>query len=511
MLTPTTRRFMPVLTAIVALLGFISRGNATPHTPTNEERWYALEMEGERAGWMVERTEVMPNGNVRDETELSISLARMGQTIEILMKSGTLESPEGKILEIRSMQNLGMAKTNVSYRFEGDQVVCTKEQLGRKTEETMPAPAGSWMSPSEVSALIEQKLAEGAQEFTYTTLDATSGLQVVTASHRILGRQEVEAEGKVVPAVEWVVTTSQLPGVETHEFVDEKAGATIRSEIDFGGISLSIRRSEKEFALSKLNAPELMASVLVQPDKPIANPRSVRRGVYTLTSTGDALPDIPTMGSQRFDRIDAKTGRLTIDLDEPAAATDAEIADTRLTAPSSAADTTDPAIRDLLDSVMANKRFADQKSVAEFLTTAVREHITESSLGVGFATASEVCRTRKGDCSEHAVLLAALVRTAGIPSRVVSGLVYVDQFAGARQVFGYHMWAQALVPIDGVPRWIDIDAAVYPMDATHIALASSTLADDDMLNSMIAIADVMGRVAIGVDEVSGSPAVPSTP
>ena len=41
------------------------------------------------------------------------------------------------------------------------------------------------------------------------------------------------------------------------------------------------------------------------------------------------------------------------------------------------------------------------------------------------ATAAEVARSREGDCTEHAVLLAALARARGIPARVAMGLVYV--------------------------------------------------------------------------------------
>jgi transglutaminase-like putative cysteine protease len=131
----------------------------------------------------------------------------------------------------------------------------------------------------------------------------------------------------------------------------------------------------------------------------------------------------------------------------------------------------------------------------------VHEYISSKSLGVGFATASEVCQTREGDCSEHAVLLAAMLRADGIPSRGVSGLVYVDQFVNQDKVFGYHMWAQGLIDVTGTPRWIDLDAAVYPMDATHIAVTTSSLADDDVVNSMVGVAEVLNALSIEVEDV----------
>ena len=43
------------------------------------------------------------------------------------------------------------------------------------------------------------------------------------------------------------------------------------------------------------------------------------------------------------------------------------------------------------------------------------------------------------------VLLAAMLRAAEIPSRVAVGVIYVERFAGERDVFGYHMWTQALI------------------------------------------------------------------
>lgn len=502
------RSLLPLL-ALLTLLACARSASAADAAPPSE-RWFVLQIDGHRAGWMVERSSTTDTGNLRADTELNMSLARMGQEISIAMRSATLESPTGDLLEMRSHQTLGASTTRAAYIFHPDRVVARTEQFGRVTEKDLPRPDGEWLSPSQVATLIESKLAEGASEFTYTTLDASAGLQRLVATHKILARRTVEAEGKSIPAIEWSITQSILPGVETREFVDE-AGDLIRSEIDFGGITMVALRSEREFALADIDAPELMASVLVKPSRPIDDPRSVRRAVYTIRAQGDTTLAIPSTGAQRFTSTSPTTGTLTVDLDTPIPATEQEIADPRHTATASAADADDPAIRALLDESIAHLRPADQRALAEHLTRVVRDHIHDKSLGVGFATASETCRTREGDCSEHAVLLATLLRAAGIPSRAVSGLVYVDQFVGEHQVFGFHMWTQALITIDGTPTWIDLDAAVYPMDATHIALSTSTLADDDVLNSMVSIATLMGRLAIDVESTSTAAPLPSTP
>jgi transglutaminase-like putative cysteine protease len=71
----------------------------------------------------------------------------------------------------------------------------------------------------------------------------------------------------------------------------------------------------------------------------------------------------------------------------------------------------------------------------------------------------------QGDCNEHAVLLAALCRAAGIPSRVAGGLVYGED------AFLYHAWTDVWLG-----AWVPVDAALnqVPADATHVRLAEGS-------------------------------------
>jgi hypothetical protein len=98
----------------------------------------------------------------------------------------------------------------------------------------------------------------------------------------------------------------------------------------------------------------------------------------------------------------------------------------------------------------------------------VSSYITRHGLDVGYASALEVVDSRQGDCTEYAVLLAAMARAQGIPARVVTGMVYADRFAGGSRQFIPHEWVQAWV--DG--RWQSFDAALKHFDSTHLALAS---------------------------------------
>ena len=78
----------------------------------------------------------------------------------------------------------------------------------------------------------------------------------------------------------------------------------------------------------------------------------------------------------------------------------------------------------------------------------------------------------------------------------------MDEFAGQEGVFGYHMWAQALLEVGGKPTWVDLDATLddqTPCDATHILLATTDLGETGVNNAMVNLAPLLGRLRISVE------------
>ncbi|MEO7199398.1 MAG: transglutaminase-like domain-containing protein, partial [Dokdonella sp.] len=109
----------------------------------------------------------------------------------------------------------------------------------------------------------------------------------------------------------------------------------------------------------------------------------------------------------------------------------------------------------------------DVRSRMRNLETFVRGFIVDKDLTTGYASALEVARDPRGDCTEHAVLLAALGRAQGIATRTVNGLAYSPRFAGQNNVFVPHAWVQAWTG----ERWESFDAALMGFDSGHIALS----------------------------------------
>ncbi|WP_036115187.1 MULTISPECIES: transglutaminase-like domain-containing protein [Luteibacter] len=132
------------------------------------------------------------------------------------------------------------------------------------------------------------------------------------------------------------------------------------------------------------------------------------------------------------------------------------------------------------------------RRLRSFLTS----YIDQTGLEVGYASALETIQTRHGDCTEHAVLLAALARSQGIPTRIVTGLVYAQRFAGASRVFVPHTWVQSW--IDG--RWVSFDSAQARFDSTHIAMG---VGSGDPWRFFAAMAS-LGRIQVDTVKIAGS-------
>ncbi len=128
----------------------------------------------------------------------------------------------------------------------------------------------------------------------------------------------------------------------------------------------------------------------------------------------------------------------------------------------------DPAFEGLLVRLHAPLG-AGRWTLAQAVTDFVWEWITEKDYTVGFASALEVCRNPRGDCTEHGVLAVALLRKLGVPARGVVGWV------AAGDTMGLHFWVEVKLR----NRWVPIDPTFdeAPASAFRLKLGTTDLAD----------------------------------
>lgn len=497
---------MALVAFLLALLAPVLAASAEDH-----ERWYVVKMLGQRSGWM-HTAQTTLDGRITTSSTMRLALKRGADEIVIKIESVFVETVDGKPVSARSTMNMASQPTTTEYLFEGDVVKVSRSAGGRadtKVETEEPLPEGEWLTPAAAEVYATKRYEAGAKEFTVRILDVSQGLRAITTTTKVLERLNVEALGKTVPGVKVLSTTDIAPGIETITYADER-GVLVRSETKMGEIQMDIILADKDLAQAEVDAPELMASTLVEPKgrlEALKEPRSLRKASYVLRLNGRDLADLPSGGAQRVERIDPSSLRVRIDADDLAPAPEADAGLVEYRQPSQMIESEDEVVARLTRDALEGVKEGDHEARVEALRRFVFKHIKNKNFGVGFATAAEVARTCAGDCSEHAALLTAMLRNAGYASRTASGLVYVDEFAGKSGVFGYHMWSQVLLERGGSHRWVDLDAtlpggrAVGPggFDATHIVLAHSSMKDGQNMNDLVVLAPLIGALEITVE------------
>jgi transglutaminase-like putative cysteine protease len=119
--------------------------------------------------------------------------------------------------------------------------------------------------------------------------------------------------------------------------------------------------------------------------------------------------------------------------------------------------------------VVGNEKNAWKAAVK--LADFVYNYVENKGFDTGFESAKQTFKDRKGDCKQHSVLLAALTRSLGIPTRIECGLAAVEDG------YYYHMWTEVYVG-----QWVALDPTFNEsrVDSAHIKLAETVSKEDEL-------------------------------
>lgn len=152
--------------------------------------------------------------------------------------------------------------------------------------------------------------------------------------------------------------------------------------------------------------------------------------------------------------------------------------------------TDDPRVRSL--AVEAGPRDLPPAELARTLARFVHREMQVLSTSQGFASAADVAMSMSGDCTEFAVLLAAICRVREIASRVVVGMVY----SKTTRSFAYHMWTEAWTD-DG---WIGLDATQPDgrIGLGHLKIATTNLKGTSPYEVFLPLTQALGQIELEV-------------
>jgi transglutaminase-like putative cysteine protease len=297
----------------------------------------------------------------------------------------------------------------------------------------------------------------------------------------------LEEMGAVVPMTTTVkkdgdafVVTATFAGLSTEERIDAR-GRTILARTPAVGIVAYPWGQAPPDIKEQLRQGKKADLLAVSTWKTKAVPPSARRVVYRVTTPGAATFTVPEDARQKVlsrtgtqIEIEVKAGpSTTTPLAGPAkakalSATPYEaIQDPRLkkAAVDAAAGATDPA------------------EIVKRLSAFVYRHVQKKGLDRGYAPAIATLESRSGDCTEHSVLLSALLRSLGLPTRIVDGVVVDGGNAG------YHEW----VEVDLGAGFVAVDPTfdAWPAGPQRLKLAEGSTLPDEHLGLSLAAARLL--------------------
>ena len=430
------------------------------HAAPPAQQWFTVLLDGRKIGTF-ESSRVMHDSEVVTTQTLDLVLDRAGSRVALYSTERSTETSAGKPVAFHSASRLSDSETTIDGTLRGSTIDVTTRTGGDTRQRRMPWPHGALLPEGLRQAALRAGLKPGTH---YRALSfQPSSLDAIEVASTIHAPEDVDLpDGHMM--LSRIEQTLAIPGapMKTRAWVD--ADQTIyKLTMPVMGVDLTLLACDRACATAPNQPSDVFARTLVHSPRPLTRTELAGTLRYTLTPRAHtAALALPQTDEQRV----ASEGMASVvtvgGSGEPRDETPPRADDFQ---PNDWLQSDAPEVVRLARRAVGDAR--DPLQRMQRIETFVRHYIRNKNLDVGYASALEVARKPEGDCTEHAVLVAALGRTLGIATRVVDGLAYAPGFAGKDQVFVPHAWAQAWVD----SRWQSFDAALSGFDAGHIALS----------------------------------------
>ncbi|HOA75636.1 MAG TPA: transglutaminase family protein [Phycisphaerae bacterium] len=510
--------------AVLCLTGLVHAIDVdNPPEGLFSDEWYVLLLDGNKSGHMhatMERRSRDGEDIIVVKTSMQLVVGRTDTQISISFDQSSEETLDGKPLRFEHRMQLGKLPMTTRGRIRNGKVTITTYQFGLPTgTKTHNLPDGALMAWGTYREQIKKGLQPGLKYELSVYEPSIAPDRLTRTTMEVFEPEELDLFGRKVIAYRTRQTahlknsfTGSETGVETITWMTD-AGTAVKMQMSVPPIDMpfEVIACTKAVALAPNEPAELMLGTLIPAGRELDS--SARSITYRLISkgSGESKLVLPETAMQKI--IENNNGAVTLKLTRQSArratpspmtnaadAGNAALTDEDLKPylePSADLNYKDPVVAELAKKAAGGEK--DPWKLTERLCNFVHEYIETKNLSVGFASASEVARSKEGDCTEHGILLAALGRACGIPTRIVTGIVYTDEFSGRRDVFVGHLWTQFY--LDG--EWVDVDSAFgqTDVDPTHIALGVSAAGDSGLADLVTSGWLGLSKVGLKVLEV----------
>lgn len=472
-----TRRDIHNSLITLCLCAFLP-GLAAGETKTD---YLAILMQGQKIGYAT-HTRTVENSHVITTEEFSMTLGRGGQAVTVNSREMYIETSNGAPLSFELSMKASGVEQKTGGTIQDGKIQLTRQVMGTAQKSVVDWPANALM-PEGMLLLQKEKGLQPGTEYEMTTFRPDM-LMSITTKVSVGDKQKIDLLGRVVELTE-VKQISEVQGqqIAVTSYIDEDYDA-LKSIAPMMGMTLEFVACDEDFAMQENNIVDFLDKLSIASPVPLTNINTIQSIAYEIKPTTDQPLNFPTSDHQQVKAIEGgclvTVRRLTPaeNVPFPYDGNDLEILNAMK--PTEILQSDNKEIIDLARHAVGGTK--DAAKAAKQIESFVAGYIQKKDLSVGYASAAEVAQSRQGDCSEHAVLTAAMCRAVGIPARIACGVLYVDSFVNRTNIFGGHMWVEAYIG----NQWIGLDAtranSGSGFDPGHIALAYGDGSPKDFFN-----------------------------
>jgi hypothetical protein len=475
------------------------------------ETWQATYLQGARIGHT--HTRVTESGGVLTTTRtIRLTVKRYGSVLPIEIEQTCTERPDGAVLTLGLNQSLGKDKqTAMSARVDGKKLFIKTGPAERRIDwdETclgLYAQEQSFVrnksKPGDTLRLSTFELSAEIPLGLKVTVKPAEEVDRLVLEGGTIQREKVQlVRAEIVSDKIWIGgKETQLPPKTV--WLDE-AGNIVREQFEFPGLGMvtqytTTQEAATREAITPDLLPDLGMNIMIPLNKEITNPYETQQVIYRIQSEVEGGAPFVQDARQEIKLPLGKTFELWVKSVRGPGDRDAKVPTTKefseFTEPNRFIDSDDARVQSLARTIVGEEKRPYEMALK--LEKGVRDRMTFDA-GVGFPPASQTARDFRGDCRQHALLLAALLRASGIPSRTALGVIYTKE-PGKGPVFAFHMWTEAYVG----GRWLALDAIQGKgfVGATHLTMVHHSWAGTQTLAPLLPIAGVLGKLKIEVTE-----------
>ncbi len=448
---------------ILLLLVLLAASFAAVAAPS-DDTWMTVLLDGRKIGNM-HLTRRVQGDRVFTTQALSIELARTGIKVGLSSSETDTETRDGNPIGFESRSSISGIESVITGKVHDDGTCEVTTNIGGNPQaRTIVWPKGALLAEGLRLAEAKTSLKPGGHfselAFQAESLDAVEVSTTIGTGERV----DLPEGARKLVRIEQLI---ELPGAPTKSvaWVDNDQDVQ-KMKMSVMGYELTMLACSQSCAQSPNQSADILTHALAPAPSALTADDLHRGVIIRMSSTqSDAPLSFAATDEQRVTKIGNGAELRIVPISADASNDSEGMPQPSDSKPNDWLQSDAPEVRKLAQQGAGDAK--DPLAQMQNLESFVRGFIRNKNLSVGYASALEVAKNPEGDCTEHAVLLAALGRSLGIPTRVVDGLAYTNHYADVDHVFVPHAWAQAWVG----GKWQSFDAALLGFDAGHIALS----------------------------------------